>query len=236
YECDETCEGNSWLAGTACFVAGFSIIYAMDWLVHKISPDLHDDLEVEDLQALEGAVDGGFQATATPKSRDKDALKISATARHQLNRTGILTAIAIAIHNLPEGVATYIASLKDIRVGAVLAVGIALHNIPEGIAVATPVYFASESRCKAFLWTFVSALAEPLGGVLAWLAVGDGLNPAVEGVMFGLVAGMMVTISIKELIPTSVKYWPQGNAVTVAIMGGMLVMATSLVLFAYAGV
>ncbi|RHY11060.1 hypothetical protein DYB25_011409, partial [Aphanomyces astaci] len=80
------------------------------------------------------------------------------------------------------------------------------------------------------------ALAEPLGGVLAWLVVGEGLNPVVEGVMFGIVTGMMVTISIKELIPTAIKYWPQGSAVTVAIFGGMLIMATSLILFAYVGV
>ncbi|RHY96691.1 hypothetical protein DYB35_013583, partial [Aphanomyces astaci] len=117
-----------------------------------------------------------------------------------------------------------------------LAVAIAIHNIPEGIAVATPVYFATDSRCKAFLWTFISGLAEPLGGVLAWLVLGEGLNPVVEGVMFGIVTGMMVTISIKELIPTAIKYWSQGSIVTVAIFGGMLIMATSLILFAYAGV
>ncbi|RHY65235.1 hypothetical protein DYB34_009538 [Aphanomyces astaci] len=243
HECDQTCQGNSWLAGTACFVTGFCIIYVMDWIVHKISPDFSDELDVADLQALEVAVDPTplhFHATGTPitncKLDDEKIIKFNAKSRHQLNRTGVLTAVAIAMHNLPEGVATYVAAMRDLRVGAVLAIGIALHNIPEGIAVATPVYFATDSRCKAFMWTFISALAEPLGGVLAWLVVGEGLNPVVEGVMFGIVTGMMVTISIKELIPTAIKYWPQGSAVTVAIFGGMLIMATSLILFAYVGV
>jgi ZIP family zinc transporter len=240
YECDATCEGNSWLASTACFITGFCIIYVMDWIMHKISPDFHEELEAEDFEALAGVAaepaHEGFHHAATPKSGSKEAIKFNARSRHQLNRTGVLTAVAIAMHNLPEGVATYIAAMKDIRVGAVLAIGIALHNIPEGIAVATPVYFATDSRCKAFMWTFISALAEPLGGVLAWLIVGEGLNPLVEGAMFGIVTGMMVTISIKELIPTAVKYYPQGHAVTVAIFGGMLIMATSLILFAYAGV
>ncbi|RHY75415.1 hypothetical protein DYB34_014048, partial [Aphanomyces astaci] len=202
-----------------------------------------DELDVADLQALEVAVDPTlphFHATGTPITNcqldDEKIIKFNAKSRHQLNRMGVLTAVAIAIHNLPEGVATYIAAMRDLRVGAVLAIGIALHNIPEGIAVATPVYFATDSRCKAFLWTFISGLAEPLGGVLAWLVVGEGLNPVVEGVMFGIVTGMMVTISIKELIPTAIKYWPQGSIVTVAIFGGMLIMATSLILFAYAGV
>ena len=117
-----------------------------------------------------------------------------------------------------------------------MAIGIALHNIPEGIAVAAPVYFATGSRFKAFMWTFVSALAEPVGAIIAWLIVGEGLNPHVEGVMFGIVCGMMVTISFKELIPNAIKYYSKGNSVIFSILCGMGIMALSLILFAYAGV
>ena len=113
---------------------------------------------------------------------------------------------------------------------------IALHNIPEGIAVASPVFFATGVRWKAFLWTFISALAEPFGAVIAWLVVGDGLNPHVEGIMFGIVAGMMVTISFKELIPNAIKYHSKGPTVILSILSGMGIMALSLILFAYAGV
>ena len=111
-----------------------------------------------------------------------------------------------------------------------------MHNIPEGIAVAAPVYFATGNRLKAFMWTFVSALAEPLGAVLAWLVVGDGLNPNIEGVMFGIVAGIMVTISFKELLPNALRYHPKGNTVIYSILCGMGIMALSLILFAYAGI
>merc|ERR1712241_1620035 len=137
---------------------------------------------------------------------------------------------------IPEGVATYIGAISDTRVGAALAIGVALHNIPEGIAVAAPVFFATGSRLKAFLWTFISGLAEPIGAILAWLIVGEGLNPHIVGIMFGIVCGMMVTISFKELIPNALKYHPEGNSVIISILSGMAVMALSLIVFAYAGV
>ena len=155
--------------------------------------------------------------------------------KSQLNRTGVLTAIAIGLHNIPEGVATYVGAISDVRVGAALAIGVALHNIPEGIAVATPVFFATESRWKAFLWTFVSALAEPFGAIIAWLIIGEGLDPHIEGVMFGIVCGMMTTISFKKLIPNAIKYYPEGNIGVLSLLCGMGIMVVSLILFAYAG-
>merc|ERR1712061_612470 len=113
---------------------------------------------------------------------------------------------------------------------------IALHNIPEGIAVAAPVYFATRSRFKAFMWTFISALAGPVGAIIAWLIVGEGLNPHVEGVMFGIVCGMMVTISFKELVPNALNYYSKGKTVIFSILCGMGIMALSLILFAYADI
>ncbi|KDO33280.1 hypothetical protein SPRG_02090 [Saprolegnia parasitica CBS 223.65] len=232
-ECDPTCEGNAWVYTNICFAIGAGIIYLLDAIVHRLSPDLKDEVDVADLSRLEQVVDGHVPLS-TPLDCEKETL--AGKEKAAMNRTGILTAIALAIHNLPEGIATYTAAVHDLKVGATLAIGIALHNIPEGIAVATPVYFATGNRWKAFFWACGSSLAEPLGAILAFFILGDGLNPSVEGAMFGLVAGMMVTLSIKELIPSAVKFYPDGHAVSIAILGGMGLMSLSLILFAYVGV
>jgi ZIP family zinc transporter len=105
----------------------------------------------------------------------------------------------------------FLPCMKDTKLGVAIAIAIALHNIPEGIAVATPVYFATGSKLKALLWTLLSALSEPLGGVIGWLIAGNGLNSNINDVLFDLVVGMMVTISIKELIPTAYCFCAPGN-------------------------
>ena len=252
--CDNICVGNSWLAATGTFVLGVLIIFVMDYIVGILSPEAHEELEISHLDQLqntkntkngksfccvesgnseEGLSEVNIQNTEVNTEVNKS---VSSLAQRQLNRTGILTALAIGLHNLPEGVATYVGAIGDTRVGAALAVGIGLHNIPEGIAVAAPVYFATGSRLKAFMWSFISALAEPVGAIIAWLIVGDGLNGFVEGLMFGIVSGMMVTISFKELIPNAIKFHPEGNSVIYSILGGMGIMSISLILFAYVGV
>ena len=242
--CDTTCQGHSWLSATATFALGVLIIFGMDYIVGKMSPEAHEELEISHLNKLQDAnqksYDGARRLHGSIESIEeglpkKDGMYPDVTAR-QLNRTGVLTALAIGLHNIPEGVATYVGAIGDTRVGAALAIGIALHNIPEGIAVATPVYFATGSRLRAFCWTFVSALAEPVGAILAWLIIGDGLNSYVEGIMFGIVCGMMVTISFKELVPNAIKYYSSGNTVIFSILCGMAIMALSLIFFAYAGV
>jgi len=243
--CDESCEGNAWLSTTGCFILGAVIIFVIDFIVQKISPAAHDELELEDINKLqemnndEATPNQNGSSTNTVnnvENGNQSQQKLFEAGTKELNRTGVLTAIAIGIHNIPEGVATYISAVSDLRVGASLAIGIALHNIPEGIAVATPVFFATKSRWKAFLWTFTSALAEPFGAMLAWLIVGDGLNPTLEGLMFGIVCGMMTTISFKELLPNSFKYHPEGPTVIISILAGFGIMVLSLILFAYAGV
>ena len=244
--CDTICEGHSWLATTATFILGVLIIFLMDYIVGIISPAAHEELEIAHLNKLRDSTSqniannaqsvGSIEFVNCEEGLPKKDGPFSNLTKRQLNRTGVLTALAIGLHNIPEGVATYVGAIGDTRVGAVLALGIALHNIPEGIAVATPVYFATGSRLKAFMWTFVSALAEPLGAIIAWLIVGDGLNPHVEGIMFGIVCGMMVTISFKELVPNAIKYYSKGNTVIFSILCGMGIMALSLILFSYAGV
>lgn len=140
------------------------------------------------------------------------------TARHSdvLWRVGMVTAIAVMVHNLPEGIATFMAGYADTKVGVPVAVSIALHNIPEGISVAVPVYFGTGSRWKAFGWSTLSGLSEPAGALLAFLVLGPFLSPAMLGVIFGAVAGIMLAISFDGLIPAS-----QQSGHTPAAVGGI---------------
>ncbi|MGC9372315.1 MAG: zinc transporter ZupT [Thermovirgaceae bacterium] len=153
----------------------------------------------------------------------------------KLLRMGLFTALAIGIHNFPEGLATFLAALQDPGVGIAIAVAIALHNIPEGISVSVPIYYATGSRSKAFIYSCLSGLAEPIGALVAYglivflIGPQEVIPPAVMGIMFAGVAGIMVYISIDELIPTSQAYG-RGHDSILGLIGGMAVMALSLLL------
>jgi len=149
----------------------------------------------------------------------------------KLVKMGMQTALAIALHNFPEGLATYVAVLDDPKIGAVLAVAIGIHNIPEGFCVSLPIYYATGDRKKAFMWGALSGVTEPIGAILGYLVLANSVTQASYGVMFGLVAGMMVMISLKELLPTAYRYDPEDTVVTHSLVAGMLVIAASLVLF-----
>jgi ZIP family zinc transporter len=149
---------------------------------------------------------------------------------------GLFTALAIGIHNFPEGLATFLAALQDPSLGVAIAIAVALHNIPEGISVSVPIYYATGNRKKAFFYSLLSGLAEPIGAVMAYFAIrfflgGDTgvIPPQVMGVLFGGVAGIMVYISLDELLPTSRAYG-RGHDSLYGLMAGMIVMALSLLL------
>ena len=154
---------------------------------------------------------------------------------HKLMRMGLFTALAIGIHNLPEGLATFLAALNDPALGVAIAVAIALHNIPEGISVSVPIFYATGNRRKAFIYSFLSGLAEPVGALVAWLFIytflgKDGvIPPQVTGALFAGVAGIMVYISLDELLPTSRAYG-KGHDSLLGLVGGMMVMSLSLLL------
>lgn len=156
---------------------------------------------------------------------DEDAKK-----KHKLKRLGIFTAIAIGIHNFPEGLATFTAALDEPALGVAIAIAIAIHNIPEGIAVSVPVYFATGSRKKAFWLSFSSGLAEPVGAIFGFLVLMPFMNPVIFGLLFALVAGIMVFISLDELLPAAEAYGEHHMAVY-GLVAGMAVMAISLLLF-----
>ena len=145
----------------------------------------------------------------------------------KLMRTGLLVAFGIAIHNFPEGMATFAGALEDMRLGIAIALAIALHNIPEGLAVSTPIYAATGSRAKAFMWSFLSGVSEPAGAALAALVLMPFLSPTVLAWVLAGVAGVMVCISIDELVPTAKSFGSEHTPIVGAIFG-MLVMAASL--------
>lgn len=147
-----------------------------------------------------------------------------------LMHTGLLTAMALAIHNFPEGFATFIAALQEPQVGLAVAVAIAIHNIPEGLAVAVPVHQATGSRAKGFWWATLSGLAEPAGALIGYLLLFRLISESLLGLVFAGIAGIMVFISIDELLPTAEEYGEHHWAIY-GVVAGMAVMAVSLVLF-----
>lgn len=150
--------------------------------------------------------------------------------KDQLMRLGIFTALAIAIHNFPEGIATFVSAFQDPGVAIPIVAAIAIHNIPEGIAVSVPIYQATGSRKKAFLYSFLSGLAEPIGALLGWLVLIPIMSDMVYGIIFAGVAGIMVFISVDELLPASREYGEHHLSIY-GLIAGMMVMAVSLLLF-----
>ncbi len=147
-----------------------------------------------------------------------------------LQRMGVLMALAIAIHNFPEGMATFTSTLDDISLGIAIAVAIAIHNIPEGIVTSVPIYFATGNKKKAFGISFLSGLTEPAGAVIGYLVLRPFLSGAMYGIIFGLIAGIMVYIAIEELIPMAREY-DKSNTMILGCIGGMAIMAVSLIMF-----
>jgi len=145
----------------------------------------------------------------------------------KLGRTGLMVALGIGIHNLPEGLAAFAGALENINLGIAIAVAIAIHNIPEGLAVSAPIYAATGSRKKAFWYSFLSGVAEPVGAGIAALFLMPFLSPALIGTVLAAVGGIMVFISIDELVPASKEYGFDHLAI-IGIIVGMIVMAASL--------
>jgi ZIP family zinc transporter len=151
-------------------------------------------------------------------------------SNYRLKQTGIITAVTIAIHNFPEGIATFMSALNAMEVAIPITAAIAIHNIPEGIAVAVPIYHSTGSKKKAFWLSFASGLAEPLGALIAFLFLLPFWNPALDALILSAVAGIMIFISLDELLPSAEKYGKHHLSI-IGLVAGMAVMAISLFLF-----
>lgn len=148
----------------------------------------------------------------------------------KLYRMGLFTALAIGIHNFPEGLATFASALKDLSLGVPIAIAIAIHNIPEGIAVSIPIFYATGSKKKAFFLSFLSGLSEPVGAILGYFIFFWFFNDSIFGILFAAVAGIMVFISLDELLPSAREFGHHHHAIY-GLIAGMAVMALSLLLF-----
>lgn len=198
---------------------------------------------VDRVTAPEEEVEGGEQGHAPKRHSTGDSSADANATDHddddqdsqgenqKLMRMSINTAVAIGLHNFPEGLATFVAALNDPRVGAVLAIAIAIHNIPEGLCVAMPIYYATGNRWKAFGWAVLSGVSEPVAALLGWAVLANSFTDTMFAILFGIVAGMMVIISARELLPTAHRYDPEDTVVTYSFIIGMGIMAVSLVLF-----
>lgn len=128
------------------------------------------------------------------------------TSNNSLYKVGLISMIAIIVHNIPEGIATFISTTKNFELGLSLTIAIALHNIPEGISISVPIFYSTKSKLKAFLYTLISATSEPLGAILTYLFLRNFINETILGLLFSLIAGIMIQISLTELLPTSISY------------------------------
>ncbi|MCC8035226.1 MAG: zinc transporter ZupT [Rikenellaceae bacterium] len=161
--------------------------------------------------------------------RSVEELHSDTRKEKKLARMGLITAIALAVHNFPEGIATFISAVQEPKLGIAIAVAIAIHNIPEGIAVSVPIYYATKSRRKAFWYSFLSGLAEPIGAIVAYLILMPFLSPMLLYCTFAAVAGIMIYISFDELLPAAHEYGEYHIAIY-GLIAGMAIMAASLIL------
>ena len=220
---------------TLAFFGGMALIFVIDSLI-PAGENPHETHAEAEIAPLHDATAEVPDSCVIPGGAREEGMHDHTAHHHKLMRMGLFTALAIGIHNFPEGLATFFAALRDPGLGLAIAIAIALHNIPEGISVSVPIYYATGNRMKAFAYSLLSGLSEPVGAVIAYLVLimllgGSGAEVPqwLMGVLFAGVAGIMVYISLDELLPTSRAYG-KGHDSLYGLVAGMLVMAVSLVL------
>lgn len=146
------------------------------------------------------------------------------SSNHKLYRIGIISMLAIILHNVPEGIATFMTSTHNINLGISLTVAIALHNIPEGISISVPIFFSSKSHKKAIFYTFISGISELIGAVLAFLFLKNIMNDMIMGMLYSIIAGIMIHISFYELLPTSLNYEKTRSTIFYLLLGASIIL------------
>jgi len=195
---------NGYIYTVIAFFTGIAIIALID----KLIPSIENPHEIKNI----------------------DEKNLNPEKAQKLLRMGLFSALAIAIHNFPEGLATFMGALSNPELGISIAVAIAIHNIPEGIAVSVPIYYATRNRFKSFWLSFLSGLAEPVGALLGYFILQSFMAESAFGVVFAAVAGIMIYISLDELLPTAEEFGEHHLAIG-GLVAGMAVMAVSLLLF-----
>ncbi|MDX9748525.1 MAG: zinc transporter ZupT [Paludibacter sp.] len=180
---------------------------------------------------LIGIIDKLIPSGENPHEINKTKDYDDKQGKTKLMRLGLFSALAIGIHNFPEGLATFLAAMENPTLGISIAVAIAIHNVPEGLAISVPIYYATKSKKKAFFLSFLSGLAEPIGALVGYFLLMHFLGGAAFGFVFAAVAGIMVYISLDELLPTAEEYGEHHVAIY-GLIAGMAVMSVSLVMMA----
>ncbi|EBF6106036.1 zinc transporter ZupT [Campylobacter jejuni] len=214
------------LLGLACFFGGILISLLIDKLIPE---DVNPHEPKEDLSEL--------KICPLPQKGQNPPKFHPGEKLHQINtkalkRTGIFTALAIAIHNFPEGLATFISSLDNLTLGIAIAIAVAIHNIPEGLAVSLPIYHATGDKKKAFIYSALSGFAEPLGAFVGALILLPFIGDLTLAISFAVIAGIMVFISLDELLPAA-KTYDKAHDSLYGLIAGMMIMALSLNLLEY---
>ncbi|EOH3798693.1 zinc transporter ZupT, partial [Campylobacter jejuni] len=209
------------LLGLACFFGGILISLLIDKLIPE---DVNPHEPKEDLSEL--------KICPLPQKGQNPPKFHPGEKLHQINtkalkRTGIFTALAIAIHNFPEGFATFISSLDNLTLGIAIAIAVAIHNIPEGLAVSLPIYHATGDKKKAFIYSALSGFAEPLGAFVGALILLPFIGDLTLAISFAVIAGIMVFISLDELLPAA-KTYDKAHDSLYGLIAGMAIMALSL--------
>ncbi len=190
-------------------VGGFFFGILLIAIIDKLVPSTENPHEIHTVEEMDGK---------------------SESHKTNLMRMGMFTALAVGIHNFPEGLATFTAALSDPQLGIPIAIAIAIHNVPEGIAVAVPVFYATGSKRKAFRLSLLSGLAEPIGALVGYVFLYRFFNDIILAIIFATVAGIMVYISLDELLPSAREYGEHHLSIY-GLVAGMAVMALSLLLF-----
>ncbi|EAH8032328.1 zinc transporter ZupT [Campylobacter jejuni] len=214
------------LLGMACFFGGILISLLIDKLIPE---DVNPHEPKEDLSEL--------KICPLPQKGQNPPKFHPGEKLHQINtkalkRTGIFTALAIAIHNFPEGFATFISSLDNLTLGIAIAIAVAIHNIPEGLAVSLPIYHATGDKKRAFIYSALSGFAEPLGAFVGALILLPFIGDLTLAISFAVIAGIMVFISLDELLPAA-KTYDKAHDSLYGLIAGMMIMALSLNLLEY---
>jgi len=254
--CDNTCNGNAYLTTVVAFLGGVLVILLIEFLVHRIfgrkkaagvksnAPvSVAESVDVEEgnkagfaspvTNSPAGDHHGELQSPGTAES--SNLLEEQSDEKEEFRRAGVLMGIGVAIHNFPEGLALFVSSLSGLRSGIVLSIGIIMHNFPEGVAIAAPVYYATGSKLEAFKWTALSGIAQPMGAAIGWAAISGGMSFGLQASLYGVVAGMLVCITVKELIKGAYKFDPKGKVFVIAFFAGMAIIAFSVMALKYAG-
>lgn len=206
----------------AAFFGGMLVAVLIDKIIPE-NENPHEARGLEDMAIPASEVTGSFAAPTKQNTRGMSASAV--------RRSGLLFALAIGVHNFPEGLATFAAGMSSLSIGIPIAIAVALHNIPEGIAVSVPIYYGTGSRKKAFWYSMLAGVAEPIGALLGILVLYPFLSPSLLAVLFAFVAGIMVFISFDELLPMSER-WGHHHLSIYGVVAGMFIMGATLALLA----